>query len=636
MAKRNPNNPKRTASEQMSAEEHVEQIMRGSPELPEAEVSTDQQSTGDKLSTDTELAASLPDKKAASSAGDELEAQDAEALPVARGEDSQTDDAVDDIVRRDADALFEDKATATNTSHARSFARRCKDAWLYWWRSPWKKWGTIFGLALIIAVPMFIAPARAYVLNSFGVRTSMIVTVYDGASKLPLDNAVVLVDGISAKTNEKGEAKVRGIRLGEQEVVISKAAFASYKKQTTFGMRIVDLGEVTLKAVGLQMSYHFTDYLSGKPIAGVTLESGEATARSDKKGKAVLTVRPEDIAPVAMKKEGYRSETMAPLPAEKHTEHVALVPSAQAVFVTKERGTYDVYKMSVDGRDREILLPGTGLEGQTISALPSQDSKRVAVSSTRDEKRNSDGYLLTALTVVDLTSGEQNTIEHAEQITLLGWRGEALVYLQTVAGVSAANPARQRIISYDFATNKRFQLASANYFAGQELIGSTLYYAVSATDPASPSVFAKVNIDTSSRKTLLSAVVWSLLRTDYNKLKLQTPDKWYEYMVGSANPVESSPESNYIHRYYVDSTDGKQSVRVDVRDSNGVLMLRDVAAGREKELSTQRNMQAPLYWLSDSIVVYRVSGAAEVADYVVSTGGGTAKKLSDVSLSGIR
>ena len=65
-------------------------------------------------------------------------------------------------------------------------------------------------------------------------------------------------------------------------------------------------------------------------------------------------------------------------------------------------------------------------------------------------------------------------------------------------------------------------------------------------------------------------------------------------------------------------------------------MLRDIATGREKDVAIQRNMQAPLYWLNDSVVVYRVAGAAEVADYVVSVDGGASKKISDVSLTGIR
>jgi hypothetical protein len=65
-------------------------------------------------------------------------------------------------------------------------------------------------------------------------------------------------------------------------------------------------------------------------------------------------------------------------------------------------------------------------------------------------------------------------------------------------------------------------------------------------------------------------------------------------------------------------------------------MRHNVADHTEKELVTQRNMQAPLYWLGENTVVFRVAGASEVADYVVSTDGGAVKKIADVSLTGMR
>jgi hypothetical protein len=98
-------------------------------------------------------------------------------------------------------------------------------------------------------------------------------------------------------------------------------------------------------------------------------------------------------------------------------------------------------------------------------------------------------------------------------------------------------------------------------------------------------------------------------------------------------PTETTPENGVAERYYLDSPDGKRSVRVDARDYNGALIVRDLASGKEVELTTQKSMQSPVYWLTDTIVVYRVSSAAEVADYAVDVLGGAPKKLADVSLT---
>ena len=558
-------------------------------------------------------------------------------LPVPRGDDLQTDAAVDDVLQSDSNAaLSHDASFAATVAHGRSFGRRLKDAWLDWWQNPWKKWGSILVAVAVVAVSTSLPPVRAAVLNTFGVRSSVIVTVYDGASDLPLKNATVSVGALSTLTDENGKAKLKNIPLGDRQIVVEKTAFAPYRQQARFGMRVVDLGDVTLKAVGIQLTYSFTDYLTGAPISGVSLESEAATAKSDESGKAILTIPPGSTSSIILSKGGYRTEKSSPPGGTKASLAVALVPSAKAMFVTKESGKFDVYRMYVDGRDREVLLPATGTETQNISVLPNSDGTITAVASTRDDKRNSDGFLLTALTLVDSESGEQTAIEHAEDVTLIGWHGRTLVYRLSVAGASAANPNRQRMVAYNVAENKRFQLASGNNIAAYDLIGDTVYYTAGSANPGANDMFARVNINSLSKKSIYTGSVWSLLRTDYEKIKIQTPDRWYDYTIGSSSIVPTTPDSYYTFRYYVDSPDGKRSVRTDARDSNGVLMLRDIATGREKDVAIQRNMQAPLYWLNDSVVVYRVAGAAEVADYVVSVDGGASKKISDVSLTGIR
>lgn len=552
-------------------------------------------------------------------------------------EDKATDAAVDDIMRSDAEAVLPEENQEAVVMKS-SFAERCKNAWLDWWGNPWKRYGTLIVAAIVVAVLLFVAPVRAAVLNAFGVRSSLLVHVFDGASNLPLQNAVVEVDGKTAKTNADGEVKITGIHLGVQDVAIRKLAFATVNEKVKFGVRIIELNDITLKPVGTQLTYVFTDYLSGKPVQGVAVKSGESTAQSDKNGKAVITLEPNDTqdATITASKDGYRTDELkAPADPSAATQY-KLVPGAHAIFVSKQSGKYDVYKMYVDGKDKSVLLAGTGLETQPPVVLPSPDGKKVAVTSTRDDKRNKDGYLLTTLNIVDVTSGEPTTLEHAEQVTLIGWQGNTLVYSQTVAGASAANPNRQKIIAYDLAANKRFQLANANYFVGQQLIGNTLYYAVSSTDPNAKTTFGYVDIDGSGQKRLYSGQVWTLVRTEYNVMKLQTPDKWYQYTVGASAVVSTTPPGEDASRFYVDNPDAKKSVRVEARDANGILQVRDLSTGTEREVTKQKNMQAPLYWLNDSSVVYRVAGADEVADYAVNIQGGQAKKIADVSLGGIR
>ena len=553
--------------------------------------------------------------------------------PLPQTEDKATDTAVDDIVHSDADAALPETPRTETVVMKLSPMQRLKEAWLNWWSNPWKRYGTILAIAVLLAVAFFVAPIRAMVLNTVGVRSSVLVHVYDGATNLPLENATIQADGRSIKTDANGQATLGGIHLGKQTVTISKLAFASIRKQVTFGFRITDLGDVTLKPVGTQITYVFTDYLSGKPIADVALTSGESTAKSDTNGKAVITLQPDSAkdSKITVSKDGYRTDEVSTPVDLTSTTNYKLVPAAHAIFVSKASGTYDVYKMYLDGKDRSVLLAGTGLENASIATLPSPAGDKVAVASTRDDRRDSDGYLQTALNIVDVASGDRTNLEYADQITLLGWDGSTLVYQETVAGTSAANPNRQKIIAYDTSSGKRFQLGNANYFVGSQLIGDTLFYGVSATDPSSPSNFVRIKTDGSGKNVIYTGKVWSLLRTGYDTLKVQSQDAWYDYTISAMNLVASTPAVNYVSRNYVDSPDGKTSVWVDIRDINGVLIARNLSTSKETEITTQKDMLAPLYWLNNTTVVYRVSGASEVADYAVSINGGNPQKIADVS-----
>jgi Tol biopolymer transport system component len=334
---------------------------------------------------------------------------------------------------------------------------------------------------------------------------------------------------------------------------------------------------------------------------------------------------------VVIEKQGYRTEKLSIAANVAKPIAAKLVPAQKEVFVSKESGKYDLYKMDLDGQNKKVLLPGTGLETPALNVLVDPTGKRAALVSTRDDKRNKDGYLLSALTLVDIESGESEVIEHAEQITLIGWSGTTLIYQQAVAGVSAANANRNKITSYEYTNSKRIQLANANYFSGTVLTGDKLYYVVSSTDPSVQGSFVRINVDATNKKALYSGEVWQLYRVDYKTLKFQTPDKWYEYKLGNAAVAVSTPPASFMSRKYLNSPDGKTSVWVDNRDASGALIAYSVADGKERQVTMQRGLAEAMRWVNDQVVVYRTVTSNEVAEYAMSLSGGDAHRLSTVS-----
>lgn len=546
------------------------------------------------------------------------------------------DKAVDDIMRTDADKALPPAAEDIDLPPVvmkASFFERIKQAYFKWWDKRVLRFITFGILLILIGLLVFVPTVRNTVFNTLGVRTSVSVTAIDKSTTLPLKNVVLSADNVTTKTNNDGYAKLQGVKLGDQQVKLHKAGFADFKKTIKLGMRTTDLGDIELKAVGTQYTFVLSDFFSGKSIKDVGVASGEATTTSDKTGTALLTVAPSDDEKVAVviKKQGYRTEKFDFAAEATQPTKLKLVPSQKEVFISKESGKYDLYKMDLDGQNKKVLLAGTGLETAAVNVIVDPAGKRAALVSTRDDKRNKDGYLLSALTIVDIDSGESEVIEHAEQIMLLGWSGTTLVYQQTVAGASAANASRNKITSYEYTDSKRLQIANANYFNGSFLNGTQVYYVVSSIDPSVKGGLIRSNVDATSKKTLHEGEVWQLYRADYKTLKFQTPDKWYEYKMGNAAAVESTPPANYNARKYMDSPDGKYSVWVDDRDANGALMEYNVADGKERQVTLQKGMIETMRWVNERVVVYRTINGTQVDEHAISLDGGEPRQLATVS-----
>jgi hypothetical protein len=126
-----------------------------------------------------------------------------------------------------------------------------------------------------------------------------------------------------------------------------------------------------------------------------------------------------------------------------------------------------------------------------------------------------------------------------------------------------------------------------------------------------------------------------MFRTDYGKLTVSVQQDWYEFVLGTSRAVKLA--SNPVtpkNKVFVDSPNGQNSLWVDDRDGKGVLLNYNVKDGKDTELVSKTGVKNPVYWLNDTYVVYRVSSGTEIADYVLNTEGGEAKKIRDVANTG--
>lgn len=552
-------------------------------------------------------------------------------------EDPETDKAVESIVRDDADKLLAaEDAVKTPSAPVKSpgLTTKIKHFFAAWWNNKKARYATFAVIGILIIGAGVWPTSRYFVLNTVGIRSGASMTVLDESTGLPLKNAIVKLGSLQTKTNSDGKAIFKQIKLGSQKLVIDRVAFAPIEKNITVGWGSNPLGTYSLSAVGAQYIFNVTDYLSGKGVVKVEATSGESSAFADKKGTVVLTVENPDTETltVNIKADGYRTEKLTFPAATQEKFDVRMVPAQPLVYVTKQSGKYDLYKVDVDGKNKKLLLAGTGSERQSIGLVVSPDGVTVALISSRTKQRDAGGYLLNTLTLVDVKTGQAKEIDQAQTIQPVDWIGKRLIYKVTYAAPSAANTQRQRIISYNTEENARAVLATSDYFNSVTNANGYIYYAIASSDPSQSAAFIRIKADGGSKQTLLNKQTWSVVRIDARNMSLETPDGWYDYAIGdSAAKKGNPPADTYASRQYIENASNHKSLWIDNRDGKGVLLAYDQKANKDNVIVTASGLTLPVRWLSNNTVAYRIINNSETADYVKNIDGGEARKITDVT-----
>lgn len=547
-----------------------------------------------------------------------------------------TDAAIDNIVKTDLDKVLEAE-DAVAKKHVEKTPDSLKDKlrnfFRAWWRNKTARYTTV-GVVLVVLGGLAVWPTSRYlVLNAAGVRSSASLKVVDRATDLPLKNVTVALGDGSAKTDENGEVKFTFLRLGTKELKIDRVAFAPVKKTVTVGWGSNPLGDLGLRATGAQYTFEVTDYLSNKPIKAEAV-SDNASAYADKNGKIILAVEDpkSETLSVRITADEYRTETLTFAAETKDIFSVKVVPDQPVVYVTKQSGKYDVYKMDVDGKNKQLILEGTGRERQTMSVVASPDGTQAVVVSSRGTKRDKERYLLDTLTLINLKDASTAAIDDAQNIRLIDWQGKRLVYAATYAAPSAAIGNRQQIIAYNTESNARAVLANSDYFNGIMSSNGYVYYAIANSDPNQAASFSRIKFDGGNKQVLLNKQVWTVQRADSKRLSLQTPEGWYDYTLGAGTPSKGDPPAeNYTERQYFFDASGDRHAWIEGRDGKGVLIVHEPNADKENVAVSASGVTGPVRWLSSTTLQYRVSNSNETAEYVKNIRGGEAKKLTDAT-----
>jgi len=557
------------------------------------------------------------------------------------GDDPKIADAVDDIVAHESDEVLKAEDEERNGEAEPPKQKRSFKEWIRKvWAIPAARWGIIIGVILLLIATAVVPASRYFILNTVGVRASLGTTVVDSSTLLPLKNVTVSVNGVSAQTDNKGVAKLEHLKLGSATMQVSKRAFTTITQNLPIGWGSNPEGQQRLSASGTQYTFVVVDFLSGKPIPKAEATSGEGNAISDKNGKIVLSLdtsgkADQDEIGIQITASDYRDETVKITASNKETNSVKMVPSRKDVFISNRSGKYDIFTIDVDGKNEKKIVSGTGIERADQDLAVQQNGDLAAYVATRENARNSDGYLLSTLYLIDTKSGNLTKIDQSEQIQLVGWGSDGhLVYVKIAAGASGANPKRYRLITVNSKnTNETKEIASANAFNDVVMAGDKVLYAPSnaLNDNPNPGLFI-VSADGTGSVTITSKETLNIFRTDHNTVTVNASGTFYTYKIGSApNTMAVTANQSSINRLYIDSFTGNKSLWVDNRDGKGLLLSYDKTTQKDSTLASQIGLKLPVFWLNDNDAVFRVNDGKQTADYVINVNGGEAKRIQDVS-----
>ncbi|HEY8999592.1 MAG TPA: carboxypeptidase regulatory-like domain-containing protein [Candidatus Saccharimonadales bacterium] len=544
--------------------------------------------------------------------------------------DAKTDAAVDDIVRDEGDQILAAEDAKNGNGQPVEPPKKKHHFFKKWLGTSLGRWLTFIVIVAVAAGIFAVPTARYTVLNRFGVRASLSATVTDGGTLLPLEGVTISMDGQTATTNSNGVATLHHLRLGSQTLTVSRVAYATQTQNIVVGWGENPLGTpVTLKPTGVKYIVRAVDYFSGAAITGASAtESDNSEVSADKNGLITLSLdtNGNTSATVAVGAKGYlnTSATLKP----NTTNVVMLTPDQQNVYIAKESGKYNVYTSNADGSNQQLLLAGTGLETNQMSLAASPDNSEAALVSLRDNTVDAHGNAEQALTLVNVGTAAATVIDHADQIRLLDWNGTVLVY-EAVTQASGGNAAQYAILSYDYKTATRQELASSSDFDVVLAADGSVFYSPNSSNDKTTVGLYKVNDNGGGQQTLLSQEVLGLYRTNYNTLLAQTADAWYSYSLdSSAAPQQIATPASHTNVSFVLSPDGNNAAAIVNVNGTATLQITNVASGKTTNLTTPA-LTYPVHWLNDNTVVFRAGGTAP-ADYGVGISGGTAKKIVSV------
>lgn len=498
---------------------------------------------------------------------------------------------------------------------------------------------SIPAVAALLLVLVFALPLSRYAVLGLFLKQEFAVLVLDSQTNKPVSSATVVVAGVSATTDGEGLAKAK-VPVGKTQLSINKQYYRSFSTLVTVKVgKAATPFRITLEATGRVVPVEITNRINGKQLAGMTIKADKTEAKTDEKGQATLVV-PADVKEVkaTVSGNGYNTAevTVKVTTQEDRANNFVVTPSGKVYFLSNQSGNIDVVKSDLDGKNRQIVLAGTGKEnkGETV-LLATRDWKYLALQSRRDGGDNPKLFLIS-------TSDDSVTTmdEGDARFTLTGWEGHRFLFVVNRNKVEDWTAKKQALKSYDADAKKLTTIDQTvaegsnafdytkEYFSTVYVLAGRVLYAKSWYGSYYSSVSNKqvalvsVNPDGSDKKTIKTFSPNPSTQTSFlelatlpygpDELYLNWQNQFFEYEDGKVVSLPSmTADAFYSSEYatYLASPSGKQTFWSQGRDGKLAFMTGTASAEDEKKITTLGTDYQTYGWFTDDYLLVSKNGS---------------------------
>lgn len=536
-------------------------------------------------------------------------------------DDPAIDEAVDDIVASDGDALLaaEDDARADSTPPRPTSAKTR--------HHPFKSKWTWLILVVVLLVVVLAVPLTRYKVLGLVIKKSIAITVMDSTTKTPVSSAQVAMAGQSAKTDGNGHATLR-VPVGKNTVLISKQYYTTANQSILVGLRSSAGLTLHLVATGRQVPITVINKLTGLPLANAEIKVLNTSAKTDNHGKTIIvlpTTAAQDGGSVALSGYNTSDVKVEVTSAVVAANTFALTPRGSIYFLSNEHGTIDVVKVNLDGSDRQTVLAGTGKEDASNTVLlASRDWQYLVLKAQRDSAQP-------ALYLINTANDKTSEFDSGNaNFNLIGWYGHGLIYDETKNNVATSQASHELLKSYDAergqlnqldqnqvagdANNYAYQAFYNFYLLNNQVAYNTQWYAVGTADLGSKTdtiraitLNGQVKKDYQAFASTGTGYLQAALYQPngvYYSLFNSTDNKTTYYKFDGQNVVSASDLNQTIlakvYPTYFPSPAGTSTLWSELRDGKATLFTGDASAQKPQQLGATLSGYAAAGWYGDS------------------------------------